>query len=128
VWRAEVVEMALLEARSIDKPDERRDFPNGHLEVISLPGFTIGRASFAPGWRWSESVQQIAGTDSCQFHHKGFLLAGHMHIRMNDGTEIDLGPGDAFVAEPGHDAWVVGDETVVAIDVGEDTAGYAKAT
>ena len=120
--------MALLETRSMDKPDERRDFPRGHLEIATLPDFTFGRATFEPGWRWSESVKSIAGTDSCRFHHKAFVLSGHMHIRMDDGAEIDVGPGDAFVAEPGHDAWVVGDEPVVAIDFGEDTADYAKAT
>jgi uncharacterized cupin superfamily protein len=72
-------------------------------------------------------VKPIAGTDSCMFHHKGFVLSGHMRIRANDGTELDVGPGDAFVAQPGHDAWVVGDEEVVVIDVGEDSADYAKA-
>ncbi|MGH8939661.1 MAG: cupin domain-containing protein [Actinomycetes bacterium] len=117
----------MLEAKNIDKPDERRDFPNGHLDAVNLPELTFSRATFDPGWRWSESVKPIAGTDSCQFHHKGFVLAGRLHIRTNDGHEAEVGPGDAFVCEPGHDAWVVGDEACVVFDVGEDSVEYAKA-
>ena len=117
----------MLEARNIDKPDERRDFPKGRLEIINLPGFTIGRTTFQPGWRWSESVKPIAGTDSCQFNHKGYVLSGRLHVRADDGSEAEARAGDAFVAGPGHDAWVVGDEPCIVLDVGEDSADYAKA-
>lgn len=119
--------MATLEAKSIDKPDERRDFPGGHLDMVTLGGKPVGRATFEPGWRWSESVKPIAGTESCEFFHSGYLLSGRMHVRMNDGTELEVGPGDAVVIPPGHDAWIVGDATCVMIDFGGDAADYAKA-
>ena len=86
----------MLEIKSIDKPDERRDFPKGHVEMLDLPEFPIGRATFEPGWRWSESVKPIAGTDSCQFHHKCYVLSGRMHVRMEDDRiEMRLAAADA---------------------------------
>lgn len=118
--------MPRLEAASLDKPQERRDFPQGHLEIVQLTGVVIGRSTFDPGWRWSESVKPIAGTDSCQFHHKGYLVSGRMHVRMDDGAESELGAGDAVVIPPGHDAWVVGDEQVVVLDFSEEVDQYAK--
>ncbi|GAA2404921.1 cupin domain-containing protein [Nonomuraea africana] len=116
----------MIEVKSIDKPDERRDFPNGHLDVCSLSGLSFGVATFEPGWRWSESVKPIAGTESCEVHHNGFVVSGRMRIRMNDGAEAEVGPGDVFVCTPGHDAWVVGDEQVVLYDFAGGAAEYAK--
>ena len=92
---------------------------------VQLGETTIGRGVFGPGWRWSESVKPIAGTDTCQAHHTLYVLSGHMGIRMDDGTEAEVGPGDAVVIPPGHDAWVVGDEPCVAIDT-TGVARYAK--
>lgn len=115
-----------IEVKSMDKPDERRDFPHGHIEVVTVGGATVSRTTFGPGWRWSESVKPIAGTDSCEFHHKGYLLAGRMHVRMDDGAEAELAAGDAVDLPPGHDAWVIGDETCVLIDFGDQDADYAK--
>ncbi|MGR6919729.1 cupin domain-containing protein [[Actinomadura] parvosata] len=117
----------MIEVKSIDKPDERRDFPRGHLEVCGLSGLSFGVATFEPGWRWSESVKPIAGTDSCEVHHNGFVVQGRLRIRMNDGTEAEVGPGEVFVCPPGHDAWVVGDEQVVLYDFAGGAAEYAKA-
>ena len=116
----------MLDVKSIDKPDERRDFPRGHAELLDMPEFPIGRATFEPGWRWSESLKPIVGTESCQFHHKCFVISGRLHLQMEDGSEAEAGPGDVFIATPGHDAWVVGDEPCIVIDVGENTAEYAK--
>nr|BFE88071.1 hypothetical protein GCM10020093_106720 [Planobispora longispora] len=90
----------MIEVKSIDKPDERRDFPKGHLEVCNLTGLSFGVATFEPGWRWSESVKQIVGTDSCEVHHNGFVVQGRIHIRMNDGTETEVGPGRSSSARP----------------------------
>jgi hypothetical protein len=119
--------MATLEAKSIDKPDERRDFPRGHLDLVSLGDQPVGRSTFQPGWRWSESVKPIAGTGSCQFFHVAYVMAGRMHVRADDGSELEIGPGDAVTIPPGHDAWVVGDEDCVMVDFGHDSADYAKA-
>jgi mannose-6-phosphate isomerase-like protein (cupin superfamily) len=117
----------MIEVKSIDKPDERRDFPHGHLEVLNLSGLSFGVATFEPGWRWSESVRPIAGTDSCQVHHNGFCVRGRMRVRMDDGSEAEITQGDVFVLPAGHDAWVVGDEAVVAYDFAGGAAEYAKA-
>ena len=87
---------------------------------------TVGRAKLEPGWRWSNDVKPIAGTTSCQVHHKGYVVSGRLHVVMDDGTEADLGPGDAHEVPPGHDAWVVGDEPYVGVDFSEEIAGYAK--
>lgn len=114
------------EIKSIDKPDERRDFPRGHLELLNMTGLVFGRATFEPGWRWTESLKDIAGTELCEVHHNGYIVQGRMRIRMRDGSEGEVGPGDVFVVPPGHDAWVVGDEPVVAFDFAGGIGVYAK--
>ena len=106
----------MLESRNIDTPDETRTFEHGDLGVVNLTGATIARAAFNPGWKWSTDLKPLAGTDSCQVAHAGLVLSGRFHVRMDDGTELDLGPGDAHVVSPGHDAWVVGDEPCVILD------------
>jgi hypothetical protein len=117
----------MIEAKMVDKPDERRDFPRGHLEAVHLTGLDFAVGTFEPGWRWSESVAPIAGTESCQIHHNGYVVEGHLGVRMDDGDEAELGPGEAFVVTPGHDAWVVGDEQVVVYDfAGGMAQGYAR--
>jgi hypothetical protein len=122
----EVVLMAsAIEVKNIDKPDERRDFPHGHLELSAIGDVTLGRATFEPGWQWSKSVKDIAGTDSCQVLHKTYVISGRMHIKHEDGTEADVGPGDFFVLQPGHDAWTVGDEPVIAFDFSAGIDEYA---
>ncbi len=117
--------MAGIAGGSFEKPDETRTFSHGKVDVITLNGHTVGRAEFEPGWKWSECVKPIAGTDSCQALHVGFSLAGRMHIVHNDGTESDAEAGDVYVIEPGHDAWVVGDETFVGLEF-QSAATYAK--
>jgi len=117
--------MSTSDTRNIDSPHETRPFKaHGHLDVVTLGDFTLGRGVFEPGWRWSSDVKPIAGTDSCQTHHTGFCVSGQMSVLMNDGTEMQIGPGDVVVIEPGHDAWTVGDEACVLLDTG--IAAYAK--
>jgi hypothetical protein len=119
--------MGSLHGGSLDSPDETRTFPNGKLDVIRLGDVTVGRGSFEPGWRWSESVKQIAGTDSCEVHHVGYALSGRLHVVANDGEEAEVGAGDAYVVMPGHDAWVVGDEPFVGLEFQSESAeAYAK--
>jgi quercetin dioxygenase-like cupin family protein len=107
---------ASLVARSLDEPDEIREFPLGQVSIVNLDGVTVGRGVFQPGWRWSEHVKPLAGTSSCEAAHTGYIQSGRMQVRMDDGTEGVAGPGDAFVIAPGHDAWIVGDQPCVFLD------------
>ena len=116
--------MQQTEHRSFEAPDETRSFPNGRAEIIKIGTGDVGRLVFEPGWRWSNDVQPIAGTESCQVLHTGYCMSGRMTVRMDDGTEATVGPGDVVRIEPGHDAWVVGDEACVLLDTG--VAAYAK--
>jgi hypothetical protein len=93
--------------------------------VLKIGGQTIGRGTFEPGWRWSNDVKPLAGTDSCQVSHLAYVVSGRMGIRMDDGSEVKIGPGDVFACPPGHDAWVVGDQSCVSVDFGE-FGEYAK--
>ncbi len=119
--------MADIETKNIDSPDETREIPNGKVQVLTIGTTMLGRATFEPGWKWSESVKPIAGTDSCEVHHNGYVVSGRLHVAMNDGSEVDLVPGDFFVCPPGHDAWVVGNEPCVSLDFStEAVSTYAK--
>ena len=104
------------ELKSFEQPDEIREFPHGRLELVRIGGVVVGRATLEPGWRWSESVQPIAKTDSCEAPHFQYHVSGVIRVRMDDGTEFDCHPGDVSLIGPGHDAWVVGDEPVVVVD------------
>jgi hypothetical protein len=106
----------VIESRNVQAPDEKHTFEHGEVEIVQLPGCAIARATFRPGWRWSTDVKPVVGGDSCQLAHRGFVVSGRFAVRMDDGTELELGPGDAHVVSPGHDAWVVGDEPCVTID------------
>jgi ethanolamine utilization protein EutQ (cupin superfamily) len=111
--------------RRFEEPDEHRPFSRGATNVVTLHGMTVGLAKFEPGWRWSESVKPIAKTESCQVEHLGYLLSGHLRTRMDDGTEMEAGPGDLIYIPPGHDGWVVGDEPVLFFQI-EGGGEYAK--
>jgi quercetin dioxygenase-like cupin family protein len=116
-----------LEKKSLSNPDEVRPFKDGKGEVaiFALGNHIIGRGEFAPGWRWSEHVKPIAGTDSCHAEHTGIILEGSMVVRMNDGSEMEYGAGDLFYMPPGHDAWIPGNQRCVLIDV-TGFSQYAK--
>jgi quercetin dioxygenase-like cupin family protein len=116
-----------LEVKSLNSPDESRPFVDkGKADIVKVGDATVGRTVFEPGWRWSEHIKPIAGTDSCQSNHTGYCISGRMKVVMDDGEEAEIGPGDAFVISPGHDAWIVGDEPCVALDF-SGMAEYAKA-
>jgi uncharacterized cupin superfamily protein len=118
--------MAAVEVKNFDSPDETRPFEgNGKAEVLDLAGHAVARGTFEPGWKWSDNVKPIAGTDSCEVSHLGYVLSGKMKIFMDDGSESEIGPGSAFAIPPGHDAEVVGDEACVMVDFGE-ISQYAK--
>jgi hypothetical protein len=116
--------MATLEKKNFNTPDETRTPTNATVEVVTIGGRQVMKATFQPGWKWSNDIKPIANTDSCQMHHFGYQVSGTMHIVLDDG-EMETGPGDVADIPPGHDAWVVGDEPVVMIDFG-DAGSYAK--
>jgi uncharacterized cupin superfamily protein len=113
--------------KSFDSPDESRTPAKTKVDVVDLGPVKAGRFTMEPGWRWSECIKPVAGTDSCQARHIGAVVSGQLHVTHNDGTESDLGPGDAYVIEPGHDAWVVGDEQFQGFEFEPTTAeSYAR--
>ena len=118
--------MAGIEVKSFDSPDETRPFEGkGQAEVVNLAGQPVARGVFEPGWKWSTNVKPIAETDSCEVAHLGYCISGRMKIYMDDGSEVEIGPGDVMAIPPGHDAEVVGDEPYVGVDFGE-FGDYAK--
>ena len=117
--------MAKMERKSFDNPEETRSINKGKIEVVKLGEVTAMRVRFEPGWKWSECVKPVAGTESCQVGHLMHVVSGRMVVRMDDGTETEFGPGDVGVIPPGHDAWIVGDEAFVGIDF-QGGAVYAK--
>jgi quercetin dioxygenase-like cupin family protein len=120
--------MERLERRRFDSPDEVRAMSGkGSVEIVRIGGGVVGRVTFEPGWRWSDHVKPIAGTDSCQAAHLGYVISGRQGVRMDDGTELEFGPGDVIAIPPGHDGWVIGDEPCVLLDFA-GMAHYAEAT
>jgi quercetin dioxygenase-like cupin family protein len=109
--------MATVQTKTFEHPDETLPFlERGRIELLQLGGREVGRAVFEPGWRWSEHVKPIAGTESCEAPHFQYHVSGTLRIRMVDGSEFDATPGQVTSLPAGHDAWVVGDEDVVVID------------
>jgi hypothetical protein len=114
-----------IQKKTLSTPDEVRNFDKGKVELATIGGITFGRASFEPGWRWSESVKPIVKTEYCEAPHVQYHISGRLRVKMIDGTELEYGPGDVGVVPSGHDAWVVGDEPVVVIDI-SGMKQYAK--
>jgi quercetin dioxygenase-like cupin family protein len=115
-----------IKAKSMDSLDETRTFENGKMDIVNSDEVTAGRVTLEPGWRWSEAVKPIAGTDSCQVQHTGYVVSGRMRVVMDDGSEQEIVPGDVYMIRPGHDAWVVGEENYVGVDFSSDMERFAK--
>jgi quercetin dioxygenase-like cupin family protein len=113
------------EAKSHNSPDEIRTPNLTRVEVVRLPGFTFGRFTLEPGWRWSECIKPVVKTDSCQVPHAGYVISGRITVRMNDGAQKTIGAGESYTIPPGHDAWVEGKERFVAFEV-MSAEQYAK--
>jgi len=111
--------------KSTSQPDETRKFEKGRIDVTNVGDVSIGKGTFEPGWKWSTHVKPIVGGNSCQVNHTMYVISGRIHVRMDDGTEQEFGPGDTGIAPPGHDAWVVGNENFVAVDF-TGAKSYAK--
>src|SRR6266446_10936568 len=101
--------------KRFEQPDEIRTFEKGRFELVRLGGMTIGRATYEPGWKWSEHVGRAAGTKSCAVEHVGMVVSGRATAAMDDGRVFEMKAGDVFYIAPGHDSWVVGDKPYVSI-------------
>ena len=108
--------MPRLQRKNFSTPDEVRTFATGGVDVIRLDEVTVGRFAFRPGWRWSRDVAPVVHTRSCQLRHVGYVMSGRLKVMLDDGTELVIGPGDAYEIPPGHDAMVVGDEPWEAVE------------
>lgn len=114
--------MASVTQKSFDSPDELRTPPKTQVAVVDLAGTKVARLTLEPGWRWSEVIKPIAGGERCQARHVGVIISGTMHTLGADDAEAEFGPGTAYIIEPGHDAWVVGDAAVTALEFESPTA------
>jgi quercetin dioxygenase-like cupin family protein len=105
-----------MERKNFERPDDRTTFDHGFVDLVHTSQSTVGKAVLEPGWRWSDHVKPIVKTEWCEENHVGFIVSGRLHIRMSNGDELELGPGDVGIIPPGHDGWVVGNEPVVSIE------------
>jgi len=108
--------MAGVEVGDFGSPDETRMPDKTKIELVRLGGTSAARMRLEPGWRWSECIKPVVGGERCQVRHVGLLQSGTMRVVHDDGTEQEIGPGQAYTIDPGHDAWVVGDEPVVGFE------------
>ncbi|GAB4098563.1 cupin domain-containing protein [Sinomonas halotolerans] len=115
-----------LDRKSHDDPDERRTPEKSQIDVVHVGDYTIGRFSFEPGWRWSECIKPVVGTESCQNNHVGYCVSGSLTVRLASGEEATVNAGDSYTIPPGHDAWVNGSEKFVGLEF-LSAATYAKA-
>jgi hypothetical protein len=114
--------------KRFETPDETRAFPKGKFEIVRIGGMTLGRATYEPGWRWSQHIGAQTGETRCQVEHVGLVLSGCATAALDDGSVIEMKRGDAFYippGPPGHDSWVVGDEPYVSLHL-LGTDAYAK--
>ena len=114
--RTESPMAAKVEQKNFGTPDETRSFEYGKVDLLQIADSEIGMLTLQPGWRWSDHVKPIAGTDLCEAPHFQYHVQGRLHVLMGDGSEFEAGPGDVTALPHGHDAWVVGDEPVVLVD------------
>ena len=109
--------MAKMQSKNLSSPDELRTFDKGKLELIKLGGVTFGRATLQPGWKWSTCIKPLVKTKSCEAPHLQYHVSGRIAVLMDDGSQAEFGPGEVSLLPPGHDAWVVGNEPVVVVDI-----------
>ena len=107
--------MTAVMLKRFESPDETRSFLKGKFEIVRFPGATVGRATYDPGWKWSEHVGPGVGATSCHVEHVGMVVSGRAVAAMDDGRIIEMRPGDLFYIPPGHDSWVAGDEPYVSL-------------
>jgi hypothetical protein len=121
-------EMLEVILRRFDQPDEIRTFEKGKFEIVRIGGITIGRATYAPGWKWSTHVGAALGKCSCDVEHVGMVVSGCATAALDDGRVIAVRAGDIFHIAPGHDSWVIDDEPYVSLHpMGADNYAHHKA-
>ena len=119
--------MSVIRKKSFSTPDETRTPDKTNVAVVDLGSVKVAQLTVQPGWSWSSCIKPVVGGESCQVHHVGTCVSGQMKVRHDDGTEVDIKAGDAYVIEPGHDGWVIGDEPVVMYEFDNSAAEtYAK--
>ena len=123
---ANPVAVTTLESKSHNQADETRTPAKSRVEIVRLEGFTMGRFTFEPGWRWSECIKPVVKTDACQLSHVGYVVSGRLTVQVTGGAKTTLSAGDSYTIPPGHDAWVEGTERFVGIEV-MSAEQYAKA-
>ncbi len=107
-------------------PSEVREMIKGRFEVTDIEGMTVGRATYEPGWKWSEHVGPALGQSRCTVEHVGYVVSGTAAAAFDDGRIDLLKEGKRFYVPPEpHDSWVVGDDYYVSLHfVGADR--YSK--
>ena len=117
--------MTGVEMNDFSMPDDVRRPDHTTVEVVKLAGGEVGRYTFQPGWRWSEHIKPVVGTESCQTEHVGYVVSGTLHVESDDGTTGDITAGSVYRIAPGHDGWVMGDDPVVVVEF-QGAANYAR--
>lgn len=125
VKKSSALTPSYLAAKNFGQTKEVREFENGKVEIIEFGDRVVGRSTLQPGWRWSKAIKPLARTESCEATHFQYHVSGTLHVKLNDGTEIECKPGEVSLIPPGHDAWVVGNEPVVLIDF-QGMTNFAK--
>ena len=106
-----------IEIKDFNNPDvHNNNFNNALVDTVKVGDQRMMRITAKPGWKWSNDIKPLAGTDSCQATHLGVLVQGKITCRHDDGTEATYGEGDAYSIKPGHDAWVIGDTPAIAYE------------
>jgi quercetin dioxygenase-like cupin family protein len=112
--------------KSLDQPDETKEFSQGRLHVVDLGDTGVVRMVLQPGWRWSKDIKPHVDMESCTVPHLQYVVSGRLRVRMDNGTEFELKPCDVALIPSGHDAWVVGDEPFVAVDFSPEMRECAR--
>lgn len=115
-----------VEAKAFEEPDDTMTFEHGVVQLVTVGSMTVGREVIQPGWRWSTHVRPIVGTEWCEFHHVMYLLSGRVRVLTREGETRDIVAGQVADISPGHDAWVLGDEPAVSLDI-QGVVGWARA-
>ena len=111
------VAVSNFQSKPHSSPDEVRTPEKSLVEIVRLEGFTFGRFTFQPGWRWSTCIKPVVKTDQCQLSHVGYAVSGRLTVRLKDGSQKSIVGGESYTIPPGHDAWVEGNESFVGIEV-----------